>query len=67
MADAGSVSKFMFDCVGKITIKTPNNTDEFELNILETSAQDYKVEEDAITIFTERNAFFETKKQIEEF
>ncbi len=67
MADAGSVSKFMFDFGGKITIEKPNDIDSFEMNILETNAQDYKIEGDEISILTERNGFLDTKKQIEDF
>lgn len=67
MADAGSVSKFMFDFWGKIIIKKPENIDDFEMNILETQAEDYSVEGAEITITTDRNGFLETKKKIEDF
>ncbi len=65
MADAGSLSKFMFDFWGNIRIEKPEDIDTFEMNILETSAQDYMIGDTHIEIKTDRSAFLKTKQQIE--
>lgn len=67
MGETGSVSSFLFDYVGKIVITKPDNIDEFEMQILETSAEDYEIDEENITIWTSTNSLLETKKSLENF
>ena len=44
LGETGSVSNFAFDYGGDIHIAIPTDMDAFEMMILETNAEDYKIE-----------------------
>ena len=67
LGETGSVSNFMFDYVGKIVIIKPENIDDFEEKILETSAEDYEILDENIIIYTATNEFLNTKKLLSDF
>lgn len=67
LGETGSVSNFMFDFVGKIVIAKMENISDFEEKILETSAEDYEINNDNITIWTATTDMLETKKILENF
>lgn len=64
LGETGSVSSFMFDYLGKITILKPENIEQFELDILETSAQDYEISDENISIFTATTDLISVKKSL---
>jgi len=43
MGETGSVSNFLFDYKGQITVARPTDMDAFEMAILDTEAEDYKI------------------------
>lgn len=67
LGETGSVSNFMFDYTGKITIIKPENINEFEEKILETSAEDYEITEENVVIWTTTNELLNTKKNLINF
>lgn len=64
MGETGSVSNFLFDYKGQITIAKPADIDAFELAILDTEAEDYSIGESDISIVTDRTAFLSVKKAL---
>lgn len=64
MGETGSVSNFLFDYKGQITIAKPADIDAFELAILDTEAEDYSIGESDISIITDRTAFLSVKKAL---
>lgn len=64
MGETGSVSNFLFDYKGQITITKPADIDAFELAILDTEAEDYVIAENMIEIITDRASFLHVKKAL---
>lgn len=54
----------MFDYLGKIIISKPENIDEFEEKILETSAEDYEILENSVEIWTQTSELLNVKKSL---
>lgn len=64
MGETGSVSNYLFDFIGKITLPLPTNIEDFELVLLETNAQDYHEEGGKMIVITERSHLAEVKKTL---
>ncbi len=64
MGETGSVSNFMFEYKGQISLRKPDDIDAFELAILETSAEDYHMEDETIEITTDRSNLTSVKKSL---
>lgn len=67
LGETGSVSSFLFDYKGKIVITNVADFDNFEMQILETEAEDYEQNGEEITIWTAPNSFASVKKSLEEY
>lgn len=65
LGETGSVSSFMFDFVGRIIIEKPDNLEVFEEKIFETSAEDYEIGDENITIWMATTDLIDTKKFLE--
>lgn len=61
MGETGSVSNFLFDYKGRITIARPDDIDTFEMVILNTEAEDYSMDETDISIISDRTHFLSVK------
>lgn len=64
MGETGSVSNFMFEYKGQISLRKPDDIDAFELAILDTDAEDYHIENDTIEIVTDRTSLAGVKKSL---
>ena len=65
LGESGSVSNFAFEYGGEIRIAKPDDMDAFEMMILDTSAEDYKIEWEEIIITTARENYASVKSAIE--
>ncbi len=65
LGETGSVSNFAFDYGGYIHIDIPTDMDAFEMMILDTDAEDYRVEDGHTVIITTREHYMNVRKQIE--
>lgn len=65
LGETGSVSSFLYDYLGELTLMTPSDYDAFELALLDTSAEDYKTDGDTTRIYTSRSELASVKKSLE--
>ena len=65
LGETGSVSSFLYEYKWKLTLATPSDFDAFELVLLDTEAEDYRVEWDITVIFTDRTTLSSVKKALE--
>lgn len=61
LGESGSVSNFAFEYGWEIHIAKPDDMDAFEMMILDTSAEDYKIEWEEIIITTARENYTSVK------
>lgn len=64
MGETGSVSNFLFDFCGQITLSS-DDTEALERAILETDAQDYEITHQTATIWTDRTALWSVRAALE--
>jgi len=65
LGESSSVSNFAFDYGWEIHIKKPEDMETFEMMILDTSAEDYKIEWEEIVVITARENYASVKSAIE--
>lgn len=63
--ETGSVSNYLYEYRGQITLRTPSDFESFELALLETEAQDYEKSGDTTIIWTDRTNLASVKKSLE--
>ena len=66
LGESGSVSNFLFDYRGVITIEDVTDIEALEVAIMETPAEDYSFEGKTATIITDRTHLAGTRKKLEE-
>ncbi|GAB0175136.1 MAG: YebC/PmpR family DNA-binding transcriptional regulator [Candidatus Altimarinota bacterium] len=66
LGETGTVSNFAFDYRGVISLTEYSNSDELEMAIMETSAEDYTLEGSEARITTDRTKLSEVRKSLEE-
>lgn len=66
LGETGTVSNFAFDYRGVISLTEYSNSDELEMAIMETSAEDYTLEWPEARITTDRTKLSEVRKSLEE-
>lgn len=66
LGETGTVSNFAFEYRGVITLIDFPNTEELEMAIMETSAEDYTIEWGQARIVTDRTKLAEVRKYLEE-
>lgn len=66
LGETGTVSNFAFDYRGVISLTEYSNSDELEMAIMETSAEDYTLEWSEARITTDRTKLSEVRKSLEE-
>ncbi len=64
LGETGSVSNYLFDHLGQITLPLPADLEAFELALLETEAQDYRPEGENMLVFTDRTALMSVKQAL---
>lgn len=64
MGETGSVSNFLFDYKGQITLAKPSDLEAFEMNILDTEAEDYSIGDGNIEVLTDRTHFLGVKQEL---
>lgn len=67
LGETGSVSNFLFDYLGKICIKTPEDIEPFELMLLDMEVEDYAVwiGDESTKIFTSKAYFVSMKTALQ--
>ncbi len=65
LGETGTVSSFAFEYRGVIMVSESSNTEQLEMAIMETPAEDYTIEWSDAEILTDRTKFAEVRKSLE--
>lgn len=65
LGETGSVSNYLYDYKGQLTLQTPGDFESFELALLDTEAEDYENGGERTTIWTDRTHLASVKKSLE--
>lgn len=64
MGETGSVSNYLFNFIGQITLPLPEDMEAFELAVMETAATDYREEDGKMYVVTVRSDLASVKKSL---
>lgn len=65
LGETGSVSNYLYDYKGQLTLKTPEDFESFELALLDTEAEDYENRGEITILWTDRTHLASVKKSLE--